>query len=161
MKPLKRSILLLVPIIIITFIVILIINNIVVPEHMPKERIISAFKKNSVEFNVIVKYINGMDGLFSFYYDYDKNTYISKNKLDDSEAEIRIDNSDVQNYLIYLIEELDFRYILEGKDYILFIQEHSPYEQGIMFLKNDLKSGGFNEEVYIDDNWYYYLKTYE
>ncbi len=160
MKLNKRNILFLALIFIIGFLIYTIIYNDIESEQTPKkDRIISTFYKNPTTFNKIVNYINEMDGFFSFYYNYDKKTYISKNDLGDSEMEILIDN-DIENDFIYLAEELNFRYVIEGKDYILFIQEHSPHEQGIVYSKNNI-SGVFNEEIYIEDNWYYYVQTYE
>jgi len=146
--------------IILTFIVYTFIINYTMSEHISKESIIKVFNNNSNEFNAIARYIDTMDGLFTFYYDYDKNICISKNNSNGTEVEIKIDDTGLRKNLDYLIKELKFSYVLEGKDYILFIRERSDYEQGIMFLKSGGKTGGFDKEIQISGNWYYYLKTY-
>lgn len=152
---LRKKVLLYISVIIILFVIYIIIYNVLNSNKMSKKRIIRSFSENIDVFNDVVEYINNTDGLFSFYYDHEKKCYISKNIVGDTEYEIIV-NDDFKEKLIYIIDELGFKYIYEWDDYIFFMKDYSIPEHGILYLKNH----NINEHTpyisHIDDNWYYY-----
>ena len=115
-------------------------------------KVIRSFSENIIIFNDVVEYINNTDGLFRF-------TMTKKKSINKNIVGIRneiIVNDDFKEKLIYIIDELGFKYIYEWDDYIFFMKDYSIPEHGILYLKNH----NINEHTpyisHIDDNWYYY-----
>lgn len=118
----------------------------------PKERIVSTFNKNLEYFIEVTDYISKAEGNFNL------NHNIFGTTIDGANTNI---NPEVKRKINVIIRKLKFVGIQEfGENEIYFRRNSGGYEQGIVYLGNDIVPDYIRYAEKIKDHWYYYWTTH-
>jgi len=126
--------------------------------HIPKERIIEAYKNNKDQFVVLSNYAEEITKDITVDRDSDSKFLISS--VEGARIiDIKVDNKKYKDGILNLLYNLKFKHIIETGNGVYFIRQTDiAFEQGVVFSKDGLKPDWplINVLESIDGNWYYY-----